>query len=119
VALMEAMACELPVVASDISGIPELVEHGRTGLLVPPRAAAAIADALERLAADPALRVRMGRHGRAKVLREFDLHTNARTLLQLFACLHTNDEAGARADAEQRRSFTDSNEHQRTALRAG
>ncbi len=65
VALMEALACEVPVVASRVSGIPELVVDGGTGLLVPPDDAHAIADAVERLASDPALRARMGAAGRA------------------------------------------------------
>jgi glycosyltransferase involved in cell wall biosynthesis len=86
VALMEAMAAELPVVSTAISGIPELVTSGTSGLLVPSGDAAALADALQQLAGDPELRVRMGRAGRAAVLREFDLHTNARTLVGL--CRH-------------------------------
>ena len=84
VALMEAMACGLPVVSSAISGIPELVEDGRTGVLVPPQDSVALADALQRLARDSDLRSRMGRAGREKVLREFDLRTNTRELLKLF-----------------------------------
>lgn len=84
VVLMEAMASGVPVVASGISGIPELVEHERGGLLVPPRDPQALANALERLHGDPALRERLGRAGRDKVLREFDLYTNAATLAQRF-----------------------------------
>lgn len=80
VALMEPLACEVPVVSTRISGIPELVEDGVTGLLVPPADAAALADALERLAHDPELGVRLGRAGRAKVLREFDLADNTTQL---------------------------------------
>lgn len=83
VVLMEAMASGLPVVASDLSGIPELVEDGRTGFLVPPREPGALADALERLAGDAELRGRLGRAGREKVLREFDLRENARRLVRL------------------------------------
>lgn len=67
VALMEGMACGLPVVASGISGIPELVDDGRTGFLTPPREPRAVADALERLARDPELRHRLGTAGREKV----------------------------------------------------
>jgi glycosyltransferase involved in cell wall biosynthesis len=84
VALMEGMACGLPVVASGISGIPELVDDGRTGFLTPPREPRAVADALERLARDPELRRRLGAAGREKVQREFDLHTNAARLIQMF-----------------------------------
>lgn len=84
VVLMEAMASGLPVVSSILSGIPELVDQESTGLLVPPADAVALADALERLARDPALRQRMGAAGRAKVAREFDLRANTTALLDLF-----------------------------------
>jgi glycosyltransferase involved in cell wall biosynthesis len=84
VALMEAAASGLPVVASDLSGIPEAVTDGEHGYLVPPGDAVGIADALERLASDRALRLRMGRAGRERMLREFDLYENARLLAQRF-----------------------------------
>jgi glycosyltransferase involved in cell wall biosynthesis len=84
VALMEAMASSLPVVSSDLSGIPELVEHGLTGFLVEPRDTHGLADAFGRLAADAELRECMGRAGRAKVLAEFHLGRNAAGLAQLF-----------------------------------
>ena len=74
------LACEVPVVSTRISGIPELVEDGVTGLLVPPADPAALADALERLAHDPELGARLGRAGRAKVLREFELANNTTQL---------------------------------------
>jgi colanic acid/amylovoran biosynthesis glycosyltransferase len=83
VALMEAMACGLPVVASHLSGIPELVEDGTAGLLVPPGDASALAAALHRLARDPALRARLGAAGRRRVVAEFDLERNVRHLLEL------------------------------------
>jgi glycosyltransferase involved in cell wall biosynthesis len=82
VALMEAMASGLPVIASDLSGIPELVEHGRTGLLVAPGDSRGLAEALELLAGDQDLRTRMGLAGREKVALEFDLRRNAGILLQ-------------------------------------
>ena len=85
VALMEAMASGLPVVSSAISGIPELVESGVSGLLVRSGDAALLADALERLAGDVALRERMGREGRRRVLADFDLESNTRRLLNLFS----------------------------------
>lgn len=77
VALMEAMACGVPVVASDISGIPELVEHEQTGLLTEPRNPEALAAALARLSGTSTLRAQLGMAGRDKVLREFDLFANA------------------------------------------
>jgi glycosyltransferase involved in cell wall biosynthesis len=84
VVLMEAMAAELPVVASRLSGIPELVDDGRSGVLVEPGDVAALAAALERLAGDPRAAARMGRAGRVKVQAEFDLRRNAVTLAELF-----------------------------------
>ena len=85
VVLMEAMGSGVPVVASDLSGIPELVIDGQTGLLVAPRDARGLAEALARLYSDPALRQRLGRAGREKVVTEFDLHKNAAKLAQCFS----------------------------------
>jgi glycosyltransferase involved in cell wall biosynthesis len=84
VVLMEAMGSGVPVVASGISGIPELVEHERSGLLTPPRDGQAIAEALQRLQREPALRQRLGQAGREKVLRDFDQATNAAVLAERF-----------------------------------
>ncbi len=95
VVLMEAMAAGLPVVASRLSGIPELVTDGVDGLLVAPGDAVALADALARLAADPALRARLGAAGRATVLREFDVDRNAAQLAARFAA------SGKRHDPER------------------
>ncbi|GAB3485984.1 glycosyltransferase [Nocardiopsis coralliicola] len=64
---VEAMAGGLPVVASDLPALREAVEPGATGLLVPPEDPAALADALARLAADPALRTRLGTAGRERI----------------------------------------------------
>jgi colanic acid/amylovoran biosynthesis glycosyltransferase len=83
VALMEAMSSGLPVVATRISGIPELVAPG-TGLLVPSGDVLALADALEHLANEPEARERLGRAARAQVLRSFSLNTNTAELLRLF-----------------------------------
>jgi colanic acid/amylovoran biosynthesis glycosyltransferase len=85
VVLMEAMASGLPVVASRISGIPELVEDGVSGLLVQPRDARALADALARLESDPGLRRRLAEAGRSEVEAEFDLRKNAAVLVRQFA----------------------------------
>lgn len=83
VVLMEAMAMGRPVVASRLSGIPELVEDGRTGLLVEPGDAHGLADALARLAVDPGLRAELGREGRRTVEAQFDLAETARRLHEL------------------------------------
>ncbi len=65
-ALVEAMACGKPVVASRVGGIPDVVEEGMTGLLVPPEDPPAVAEAIRTLAADPARRHQMGERGRER-----------------------------------------------------
>lgn len=84
VVLMEAMGSGVPVIASNLSGIPELVNDQRTGLLVPPRDAKSLADALEHYIQDPGLRGRLGNAGREKVVGEFDLNKSAAKLAQYF-----------------------------------
>lgn len=83
--LLEAMAMGLPVVSTRLTGIPEIVDDGSTGLLVPERDPAALAAALSRLLADPDLRLSMGSLARAKVQREFDLRNNVAVLHGWFA----------------------------------
>lgn len=83
VAIMEAMAAGLPVVASNLSGIPELVADGVTGLLAPPGDAPALAEAMARLR-DPDLRAALGERARAKVRAEFNIRDSARRLEALF-----------------------------------
>ena len=70
-AALEAMAMERPVVVSDVGGMRELVRDGVDGFLVPARDPAALADCVERLAADPALRARLGAAGRQRVRESF------------------------------------------------
>ncbi len=85
VALMEAMASGLPVVATEISGIPELVRPEETGWLVPEKDAGALADALEWVYWHPAEAARRAEAGRALVWREFTLQKNVDDLTTLFA----------------------------------
>jgi glycosyltransferase involved in cell wall biosynthesis len=68
-AMLEAMAHGLPVVATDVPGNRDLVEHGRTGLLVPPASAEALAAAIERVIGDAGLRARLGAAAREHVAR--------------------------------------------------
>jgi glycosyltransferase involved in cell wall biosynthesis len=79
---MEAMMSGLPVVASALSGVPELVEDQRTGFLVPPGDPWSLADRLRILARAPQLRRRMGSRGRRKVLAQFDQARGAQRLLR-------------------------------------
>ena len=92
VALMEAMACGLPVVASRQSGIPELVVHEECGILTSPGDSHAIADALSRLARRPDEREAMGRAARERVVQKFSIEANVTTLLTTFR----RDEASPR-----------------------
>jgi glycosyltransferase involved in cell wall biosynthesis len=82
--VLEAMAAGLPVVASAVGGVPEAVSEGETGTLVPPRDSGALAQALGRLVADPALRSRLGEAGRLRVEREFSLERFEREHLELY-----------------------------------
>jgi glycosyltransferase involved in cell wall biosynthesis len=81
--LVEAMAAGCPVIASALSGIPELVEHGVSGLLVDATHPERVAAAIRRLAHDPALRERMGKAGRARVRNQFDVAITASSFIEL------------------------------------
>ena len=98
VALMEAMATGGAVVSTRVSGIPELVNDGRNGLLVAPGDAAALAEALQRLFGDAALRRELGRAARATVAAEFDARREADQLLGHIAarCAPVGEVAHAR-----------------------
>ena len=85
VALMEAMALAIPCVSTAIAGIPELIESGVDGLLVPPANAAALADALESLLSDAQYRKSVGARGRQRVLRQYNLPLNHQRLAAAFA----------------------------------
>jgi glycosyltransferase involved in cell wall biosynthesis len=89
VVLMEAMAMQLPVVATRIAGIPELIDDGVSGLLVAPARAGELADALDQLAASPELRGRLGRAGREAVMAGYDAERWARELQQLLVDGHS------------------------------
>ncbi len=84
VALMEALSCELPVVATRITGIPELIRHEETGLLVPPRDPQAIADAVIKLLENPQQARQYGQAGRKLVIDKFNLASNVSALYGIF-----------------------------------
>jgi len=83
-ALLEAMAAGLPVVATNVGGTPEVVQHGVTGLLVPPQDSRALADALRQVLSDPDRRHEMGRKGRERVEAHFSLSAMARHYEQVY-----------------------------------
>lgn len=82
--IAEAMACRKPVVATAVGGIPEIVEDGRSGFLVPRRRPEEAADRILRLLRDPALRQRMGAAGRQAVELRFNLERNVAELLKVY-----------------------------------
>jgi len=90
VSLMEAMAMEIATVSTYVSGIPELIEDGQSGLLVKEKDAEALADALQRLLEDDELRTRLGKNGRQKVMEEFNIDKSAAQLATLFERYLTN-----------------------------
>jgi colanic acid/amylovoran biosynthesis glycosyltransferase len=83
--VLEAMASGLPVVATRHAGIPDVVEHGVSGLLSPERELAAMAEHLGMLAADPALALRMGQAGRSCVEREHRVEDSLERLAVILA----------------------------------
>lgn len=82
--LMEAQSQALPCVATEVSAIHELIEHGRTGFLVAPESAPALAQALGDLILNPALRRSIGEAGRLRVAKRFSLHGNVERLAMKF-----------------------------------
>jgi colanic acid/amylovoran biosynthesis glycosyltransferase len=85
VTLIEVMAMGLPVVSTFVSGIPELVQDGRTGLLVSPGDAMALADALLTLLRDEGLRRQMGQASRNRATTHFDIQDSVARVADLFA----------------------------------
>jgi glycosyltransferase involved in cell wall biosynthesis len=80
---MEAMATGRPVISCPLSGIPELVRHGETGLLVQPDDPAALAKAIIHLMLNESLRIQLGKQARALVEKQHDQRMNTRQLLDL------------------------------------
>jgi glycosyltransferase involved in cell wall biosynthesis len=84
VALMEAMAFAVPCISTTIAGIPELIDSGRDGLLVAPSNVDDLTAAIESLATDPELRCLLGRAGRQRIIRDYNLPLNHERLAERF-----------------------------------
>ena len=82
--LLEAMAFELPVITSRIVGIPEMIDDGVHGILLPPKNSLAIADAVDRLLHHPEYASFLGRNARLRVEERFDIHRNIQGMADLF-----------------------------------
>ena len=85
-ALLEAMACGVPIVSTEVSGVPEVVNTECNGLLVPPEEPVALTSAIRRLLIDPGLAKRLGTAARASVLNRFNWQDNVRDLVSLLPC---------------------------------
>ncbi|HKP53153.1 MAG TPA: glycosyltransferase family 4 protein [Chloroflexia bacterium] len=98
--LLEAMALGTPCVSTDVTGIPEVVHEGETGLIVPQHDPASLASAIERLLRDADLRVRLATQARTLIEEEFSVHRNAARLRDIFSAaseLSFQATGGARA----------------------
>ena len=90
VALTEAMASGVPVISTRVSGIPELIEDNRTGLLVEPEDVGALSKAIEALLNDSDLRERLSIEGRRKIIKDFDIVKNVQKLNAILEAAETN-----------------------------
>ena len=95
-AILESMALGIPPVVTDVGGLPELVEDGKCGLVVPPRDAEALRDALRALAQNAALRRRRGAAARARVEGPFNIRHTVSKTLALYRRLLEPDAGAAR-----------------------
>ena len=84
VALIETMAMQIPSVSTTVSGIPELIDHERNGLLTSPGDAVGLANEIQRLKNDPELRRQLGQAGRETVINEFNIYKSAEQMSALF-----------------------------------
>lgn len=84
--LLEAMMMELPLVSTKVAGIPEIIDHEETGLLVPPEDPEKLAAALKTILKDRIRALNMGKAGRVKAQQLFSLDNNVNTLLGYFNC---------------------------------
>lgn len=82
--LMESMASGLPAISTRLVGIPDLIVDGETGLLVEPNNAEQVADAIQRIAGDPALAERLAQAGRDHILKNFELETALQPLMDYY-----------------------------------
>jgi len=84
IVLLEAMACEIPCIGTRVGGIPEIISHNRTGLLVEPGSVTELSEAISRLYGDPQRRYRMGKKGRERVVSYFDWQDISAKTVELY-----------------------------------
>ncbi len=82
--LIEAMAMKIPVISTNITGVPEIVDNGVNGILIPPNDTEALVEAIEKLIADPLLKKQLGDNARKKIEDRFDIKKNIKQYVYLF-----------------------------------
>ena len=92
VAIMEALSCGTPVIATNAGGVPEIIDHNQSGYLVAPKSAEAIADAVMALIKDPCLQKRFSDAGRTKIIEKFNSDISAVELKNLLDIVADSDE---------------------------
>jgi glycosyltransferase involved in cell wall biosynthesis len=90
VAVLEASSCSKPVVVSNVGGLPEVVENGKTGFIIEKGNFAALAKILEKLVLNPELRKRLGNNGREKVVREYDWTDSVNKMVHIYESIMIN-----------------------------
>jgi glycosyltransferase involved in cell wall biosynthesis len=83
--LLEAMSLGTPCISTDVTGIPEVIQDGETGLIVPQHDPESLADAIEKLLDSPGLRTELAERARALIERDFDIHRNTAQMRRIFA----------------------------------
>ncbi|MFC1633823.1 glycosyltransferase family 4 protein [Planctomycetota bacterium] len=83
IVLIEAMACQLPVITTDCIGPKQVVEHGRTGIIIPQNDERALRDAIDKMVKSSQLRSELGKNGREKAERIYDMKLNAERWLEV------------------------------------
>ena len=84
VSVLEASACEKPVIATKVGGLTEVVGDGVTGMLIPPKSIEKITQALEKLVLDKPLREQMGKAGRERTNKFFSLDNNTKLMISYY-----------------------------------
>lgn len=84
VTVLEALACEAPVIATPVGGIPDIIRHAKTGMLTPVGDPLKLARAIQYLLTHKEIGIALGRAGRAKILREFSIEVIAQELRSIY-----------------------------------